>query len=361
MSLALSILDQVPVREGSSAAAAIAETRSLAELADRLGYRRYWLAEHHDSPALACASPETLVPLLAEGTRRIRVGAGGVMLSHYSPFKVAETFALLETLYPGRIDLGVGRAPGSDRLTAAALAYGLPRGPELYPSQVADLIGFLRGALPSDHPFRHLRPGPAGHGMPELWLLGSGLDSALLAARLGCAYSHAHFINPGSTAEALALYRAEFTPGLLDAPRASIGVSAVCAETDDEAELLSRSRFLWWIKLTRGVPGPIPSLAEAIRFPYTDEDRAVIDKMRRRSFLGAPATLRERMAAFAAEHAVDELVVLTITHEPEPRRRSYELLARAFELDGADLNGADSDGAGDGDAATADTTAHSRR
>ncbi|HVS13602.1 MAG TPA: LLM class flavin-dependent oxidoreductase [Thermoanaerobaculia bacterium] len=347
MTLALSVLDQIPVREGSSAAAALAETLSLAELADRLGYRRYWLAEHHDSPALACASPETLLPLLAERTRRIRVGAGGVMLSHYSPFKVAETFALLETLYPGRIDLGLGRAPGSDRLTAAALAYGMPRGPELYPSQVSDLIGFLAGTLPPAHPFRGIRPGPAGHRMPELWLLGSGVDSALLAARLGCAYSHAHFINPRSTGEAVALYSAEFAPGVITAPRASIGISAVCADTDEEAELLSRSRFLWWIKLTRGQPGPIPTLAEAIRFPYTEEERATIDRLRRRSFLGAPAALRARLQELAAEHRVDELVVLTITHEAAARRRSYELLAEAFSLEGA--------------GATAETTAHSRR
>jgi luciferase family oxidoreductase group 1 len=214
------------------------------------------------------------------------------------------------------------------------LAYGQPRGPDVYPSQVGDLIGFLDGTLPPDHPFRHIRPGPSGHGMPEIWLLGSGLDSAVLAGRLGCAYSHAHFINPGSTGEALRLYRAEFRPGVLDAARASIGISAICADTDDEADFLSRSRSLWWIKLTRGMPGPIPSLAEATRFPSTADDRLVMEKMSRRSFQGSPAHLHERMTAFASEHGVDELVVLTITHEPEPRRRSYELLAEAFGLDG---------------------------
>ncbi len=334
--ITLSVLDQVPVKSGSTAAAALRETLELAEHVDRLGYRRYWLAEHHNSSALSCASPEILIPLVAERTSRIRVGSGGVMLPHYSPLKVAEEFRLLETLYPGRIDLGIGRAPGSDQLTAAVLAYGRELGIDRYPDQVVQLIDFLAGHE-LEHPlYGRVRATPDVATTPELWLLGSGIDSAVLAGQLGCAYSHAHFINPSSTAEALERYRAEFRPGVLDAPLANVGVSALCADTDDEADRLSLSRYLWWVKITRGEYGPFPSVAEAQDYPYTDSDRVTLEKLRRRSLVGSPERVRERLTALADELAVDELVILTITHDPAARRRSYELLASAFGLEAND-------------------------
>ena len=315
MSLRLGILDQIPVRSGQDPADAIHETLELAGRADELGYHRYWLAEHHATDALACSCPEVLIPLLGARTSRIRVGAGGIMLPHYSPLKVAECFRTLELLYPGRIDLGLGRAPGSDPLTAAALAYGVRRGADLYPQQVIDLLTLLQGPLGADHPFRGARAQPPSPTMPEVWLLGSSLDSAALAAELGCAYSHATFIEPKTTGEAFELYRQRFRSGVLDAPRASAAVSAVCARTSEQAERLASSRALWWIKIQRGQPGPIPTVEEALAFPYTDAELELRDRLLRRAFVGDPPQVRARIESFASEHQLDELILLTITHD----------------------------------------------
>jgi luciferase family oxidoreductase group 1 len=330
--LRLGILDQIPVRSGQDPAAAIRETLELAAQADELGYHRYWLAEHHATDALACSCPEVLLPLLGARTSRIRIGAGGIMLPHYSPLKVAECFRTLELLYPGRVDLGLGRAPGSDPLTAAALAYGTRRGADLYPQQVIDLLTLLGEPLGPDHPFRGVRAHPPAPTRPEVWLLGSSLDSAALAAELGCAYSHATFIEPRTTDDALAIYRKRFRPGEIAEPRASAAVSGVCAPTDEEAELLALSRALWWIKIQRGQPGPIPSVEEALAFSYTDAELELRDKLLRRAFVGSPQRVRSKLEAFAGEHGLDELILLTITHDPAARRRSYELIAGAFAL-----------------------------
>lgn len=339
----LGVLDQVPLRSGGSAVESIRETVELARLADRLGYHRYWLAEHHGSRALSCGSPEVLIPVLAGATQRVRVGAGGIMLPHYSALKVAESFRMLEALFPGRIDLGLGRAPGGDALTDAALAdvAGLLRGGhysphaavDQYPAQVRDLVGFLSDSLPEGHPFRAIRAVPEVRSAPEIWLLGSGTSSARLAAHLGCPYSHAHFISPRTTVEAVSRYRAEFRPGVVEEPAVSLGVMVVCAESDEEAERLCLSRFLWWIKLTRGDFGPFPSVEEALAYPYSDADRATLEKLRRRSIFGEPLAVRSTLEDLAASVQADELVALTITHDVDARRRSYELLARVFDLD----------------------------
>ena len=203
---------------------------ALARRCDELGYHRYWVAEHHASDTLASSSPEILVTRLAAETERIRVGSGGVMLSHYSPFKVAENFRLLEVLYPGRIDLGVGRAPGSDGLTAAALAYGNPLGIEYYPAKVKDLIAFVSGGIPITEAFHDLKATPKTATTPEVWMLGSSYDSAAYAARFGLPYSHAHFIAPQLATEALQQYRERFVPEHLTKAYASIGVFAIAVE-----------------------------------------------------------------------------------------------------------------------------------
>ncbi|HUP21709.1 MAG TPA: LLM class flavin-dependent oxidoreductase [Thermoanaerobaculia bacterium] len=330
--LRLGILDQIPVRRGQDPAESIRETIELAALADQLGYHRYWLAEHHATAALACTCPEVLLPLLGARTSGIRIGAGGIMLPHYSPLKVAECFRTLELLYPGRVDLGLGRAPGSDPLTAAALAYGTRRGVDLYPQQVIDLLTLLGGPLGPDHPFRGVSAHPPSPTRPEVWLLGSSLDSAALAAELGCAYSHATFIEPATTAKALALYRQRFRGGEIAEPRSSAAVSAVCAPTDEEAERLALSRALWWILILRGQAGPIPSVEEALAFPYTDGELELRDRLMRRAFVGSPQRVRARIEDFVAEHHLDEVILLTITHDPDARRRSYELVAAEFGL-----------------------------
>ena len=331
--LALSVLDQCPIQAGATAADAVREAVRLARIVDRLGYRRYWLAEHHNSESLACAAPEALIGQVAAATKRIRAGSGGVMLSHYSALKVAEVFRMLETLHPGRIDLGIGRAPGSDRLTARILAHGPGRlGVRHYPEQVADLLGYL-GRGHQDERLNGVRAMPQGDTQPDVWLLGSSLGSARLAAWFGCPYSFAHFIQPRDAEAALELYRSEYRPSKRHPePCASVGVSAMVAETDEEARRQSLSRVLWWIRLTRGRPGPFPSQEEAEAYEFTDTDRAVREKMQARSLIGSPDTVRERAEELGRSLGVQELVVLTICPGFEARARSYELLAEAVGL-----------------------------
>ncbi len=332
--LTLSVLDQSPIPSGSSAAQAVRETIALAQAAERLGYRRYWLAEHHNTSALAGSTPEILISQVAAHTSTIRVGSGGVMLSHYSSLKVAENFRMLHTLFPGRIDLGIGRAPGSDQLTALALQHGPGAlGIEHFAEQIADLLSYLNDGLGPEHPFAGVRAMPSGPGAPDVWVLGSSGQSAAYAAHFGLPFSFAHFINPVHGPRAVAGYRARFRPAApLDEPRANIGVSVICAETAEEAERQASSLQLWRLRLEQGDPGPVPSVDEALHYPYTDLERARMAQNRRRVVVGDPEQVRLELCALAAEYDVDEVVVVTICHDPAARLRSYELLARTFEL-----------------------------
>ena len=330
----VSVLDQSPVRSGGTAADAFNETIQLAQAAERWGYHRYWLAEHHATEGLAGAAPEIMIARVAAATSQMRVGSGGVMLSHYSPLKVAEQFRVLETLYPGRIDLGIGRAPGSDQMTARALQAGPGAiGVEYFPSQVQDLLGYLGGGLPAEHPFARIRVTPEPPGRPEVWLLGSSDQSALVAAYLGCAFSFAHFITDQGGVEVMAAYRDRFRPSAqLAAPLGSIGVFVMCADTDAEAQRLTQSRDLWRLRLDQGYLGPVPSIAEAEAHEYSREERLRIAMNRRRMVIGAPEAVKARLIELAQHYGVDEIVAVTICHEFAPRLRSYELLAQAFEL-----------------------------
>ncbi len=330
----LSVLDQSPIRGGATPADAVNETLRLAEFVDRLGYRRYWLAEHHSSNGLAGSSPEVLIPLVAARTERIRVGSGGVMLSHYSPLKVAENFRMLETLFPGRIDLGIGRAPGSDQLTDQALMAGPGAlGAEHYPSQVRDLIGYLDGRLPDDHPFARIRVMPAGPGAPDLWMLGSSNQSAMLAAYFGCSFSFAHFITAEGGPEAMEYYRRNYSPSALwPEPQGSIGVFVLCAETEAAAERLMRSRDLWTLRQRRGITAPVPSFEEAEAYDYEPRDLAMIAYNRERCVWGTPDAVKSALDELGQRYGVDEIVLLTICARFEDRLRSYELLAEAFDL-----------------------------
>jgi luciferase family oxidoreductase group 1 len=337
----LSVLDQSPIRKDGSAVSAVAETVALAKACERLGYHRYWLAEHHNSNSFAGSCPEILIGRVASETRTIRVGSGGVMLTHYSPLKVAEQFRMLEVLNPGRIDLGLGRAPGSDQRTARALQAG-PEGfgIDAFPSQVYLLRQFLddasgRAALPDDHPYRgiHAMPGGDVSGGPELWLLGSGMHSAVYAGELGLPFSHAYFISAEGSLDAIAAYRERFKPSVAcPRPRVSLGVAALAAETEEEAEALSWSRNLWVVRLLTGRPIPFPEPAEARDYPYTDQDKALLETVRRRSIVGTPERVRAALLGLADSHGAEELVVVTITYDYASRLRSYELLAKAFAL-----------------------------
>ena len=334
----LSVLDQSPVRAGGTAAQALRETLQLAELCDQLGYARYWVAEHHNTGGLAGASPEVLIGQIAARTGRIRVGSGGVMLSHYSPLKVAEQFRMLEAFYPGRIDLGIGRAPGSDGKTAGILAYGRHLPGDIFTDQLQDLSGFLTDEFPEGHPFKGVRASPRIETAPELWLLGSTWHSAGLAAHLGWGFSFAHFISPDGGEDVIRTYKRDFRPSaLLPEPRASIGVSVTCAETTAEAERLSYSRWAWRAAGQRlgGGRGGIPSPEEAMDLLLTAQDREYIEYMKSRSVYGDPAQVKAKLLALGERYDVDEFVVVTITHDFAARMRSYELLAEVFELKGA--------------------------
>ena len=340
----LGVLDQVPIREGGSVIQALQETFQLAQAADRLGYTRYWLAEHHNTGSLACTAPEIIIPQVAARTQRIRVGSGGVMLPHYSSFKVAEVFRLLDTLYPGRIDVGIGRAPGSDGRTARALAHGPGSlGLEHFPEQLADLAGFLNDDLPEAHPFHGVRaaPHPAndadlqpGRATPlELWLLGSSNVGGVYAAEQGWAFSFAQFISPEGGEDIVRNYKARFQPSpAWSKPVASLGVSVTCAETDEEAEELSWSRWFWRIKSNRGVRGGIPSPQAAHDFDYSPAELEYIEYMKTRSVYGSPAHVRDKLEEMGRVYDVDEFIVLTITYDFDARIRSYELLAEEFGI-----------------------------
>jgi luciferase family oxidoreductase group 1 len=332
--LTLGVLDQSPVRSGGSAADSVHETLELAQAVERLGYSRYWLAEHHATPGLAGSCPEILIGQVAARTSRIRVGSGGVMLSHYSALKVAEHFRMLELLFPGRIDLGIGRAPGSDQRTARTLRrVPEPTGAEFFPEQLAELIAFLGDGVPAGHPAHGVRAMPEVTGAPELWLLGSSDQSAMLAAHFGAAFSFAHFINGEGGAEITRAYTQNFRPSpALPEPRASAAVFVVCADTEAEARRLARSRELFILRLHSGRPGRYPSVEEAEAYPYTSHEMAMVEYNRQRTVAGAPEQVRARLTAMAADYGVNELIVVTITHDPKARLRSYELLAQAFEL-----------------------------
>ncbi len=331
--LRLSVLDQSPISEGSSGAEALRNSLNLARLADALGYYRYWLAEHHGTSMLASASPEVLIGPIAAATSHVRVGSGGVMLPHYSPFKVAETFSMLSGLFPGRIDLGVGRAAGTDPRTAFALQRDRRQlAPNDFPEQFAELLAYLDGSLPADHPFAHLTLLPGRPEIPKPWLLGTSPQSGLWAAELGLPYVLADFLQP-ELSEIAALYRRRFTPSQwLDKPYVIVAARVLCAETDAEAKRLSASYRMVLSNVERGRWIPVPSVERALQYLAEHGEPSYVLPLGRRTILGSPATVRSGIEAIASEYGAEEVMLVTITHEHAVRRRSYELIAEAFAL-----------------------------
>ena len=330
----LSVLDQSPISEGSTGVDALRNTIDLARHTDALGYHRYWVSEHHGTPMLAGPSPEVLIGPIAASTSRIRVGSGGVMLPHYSPLKVAESFSLLAGLFPDRIDLAVGRASGSDPSTAFALQRDRRHpGPDDFPQQLAELLAYLSDTLPPQHPFARLAATlPGLPEVPEPWLLGSSAQSGIWAAELGLPYAFADFISPDGV-EIVGRYRETFTPSHWAAePRAIVAVWVVCAETDDEARRLASSSTMAFSLLQRGELIPVPPVDRALRFLAEQPPRPHGMQRARRRIVGSPATVRSGIEAVAAEYRADEVMVVTITFDHADRRRSYELIADAFGL-----------------------------
>jgi luciferase family oxidoreductase group 1 len=341
MPLRLSVLDQSPISEGSTGAAALANSIDLARRSDALGYRRYWVAEHHGTPMLACASPEALIGPIASATSHVRVGSGGVMLPHYSPLKVAETFSMFAGLFPGRIDLALGRAPGTDALTTFALQRDRRQAsPDDFPNQLAELLGYLSKSLPPNHPFARLSALPGDPERPDPWLLGSSPQSGIWAAEMGLPYAFADFINPGG-AEIVARYRSEFRASAWrSAPDVIAAIWVICAETDEEAERLASSGVMTFKLLRRGELIPVPPIEKALEF-IEDEKRNAASSAGiplqpkvsdRRRIVGSPATVRAGIEAAAREYQADEMMIVSITYDHAARRRSYELIAEEFGL-----------------------------
>ena len=333
MAYRLSVLDQSPVAADSSPRQALVNTLDLARQCDAFGYHRYWLAEHHASPGLAGAAPEALIGPVALNTRRIRVGSGGVMLPHYSPFKVAETFALLDSLAPGRIDLGLGRAPGSDQRTAFALQRDRSRRMPVddFPNNLAEILAYYGNGLPADHPFAPLKATLPGNA-PEVWLLGSSPESARWAGEAGLPYCIADFIN--SEAIGLAdIYRRSFQrSAMLAAPYVMVATWSIAAETHAEAQRLALPAAMMFAHLVRGELIAVPSVAtaEAWVAEYGAPQR------RRRTTLGTPAEVREQLDRVAHDYGADELMLVNILPDHAARTRSYELIAREYGLSALD-------------------------
>ena len=332
----ISVLDQSPSADGKSQHVAIQESLALARHCDGLGYYRYWVSEHHNSDSIVGTAPEILMAAIAATTARIRIGSAGVMLPHYSALKVAEQFRVLEGIAPGRIDLGLGRAPGSDRKTAFALNPH-QNAAENFPQQVLDLQAWVSGApLPAGHAFREIKAHPLGPTSPEVWILGSSDYGAQLAAYLGLPYAYAYFFTEGrGTEQALELYRRLYRPSeRYPLPHPTICVWALAAETEVEARRLLKTREHWRIGFEKGLRTPLvsPQAADTAYAFYVDTERATIESLRAKAVVGTAPQVAARLRELAATFALDEIVINTWTHDPAARRQSYALLAEEFGL-----------------------------
>lgn len=329
-----SVLDQSPHSAGTPQDSAIRASIALAQLCDDLGYERYWVSEHHNCSSIVGTAPEILMAAIAATTRRIRIGSAGIMLPHYSALKVAEQFRVLDAIAPGRIDLGVGRAPGSDGLTAHALNPH-SNAAEEFPRQVHELQLWVSGlALPEGHPYRSIAALPMSATSPQLWILGSSNYGAQLAAHFGLPYAYAYFFSEGAGVdEALELYRRSYRPSeRYPEPLATICVWAVAADTESEARRLLMTREYWRSGFDKGLRLPLASPEEAAAHAYTDAEKAMIEKMRATALVGTAAQVAEKLHALGARLQLEELVINTWTFDPQARRHSYALLAREFAL-----------------------------
>jgi luciferase family oxidoreductase group 1 len=336
--LPLSVLDLSPVPSGSQASQSLRDTVTLAKHAERLGYERFWVAEHHSLPSVSSSSPSVMIAAVAAATESIRVGSGGIMLPNHSPLTVAETFRVLEGLHPGRIDLGIGRAPGTDQLTA----YALRRSREAltaddFPQQYGELVAYVDG-FPDGHPFTPITAMPDDVPLPPVWILGSSLYGGQAAAAFGTRFAFAGHFGSVDPAEAVDGYRAGFQPsgraGSTSEPRVMLAVAAIVSQTEERAEQLALANGLSMARLRTNRPGPLPSPEEAAAHHWTEAERQIADSARRFVSFGTPDRVRDDLERRAKQAGADELIVTTNVHHPDERRLSYELLASAFSLGG---------------------------
>jgi luciferase family oxidoreductase group 1 len=325
----LSVLDLAPVPDGGNAGDALRATIDLARHAERLGFLRFWVAEHHNMPGIASSAPPVLIGHLADATTTMRIGSGGVMLPNHVSLVVAEQFGMLEALHPGRIDLGIGRAPGTDQITAAALRRS-PEGlsADDFPDQLMDLLGFFTGRWPEGHPFAQITAVPGRGNQPDMWLLGSSGYSAQVAGLLGLPFAFAHHFSAVNTLPALALYREHFRPSeALERPYAMVAAAVICAETDERARFLAGSGALSFLRLRSGRPGPMPSPEEAAAHPYTELERAFVEDRLASQIIGSPETVQRGIAELVDATRADELMITTMVFDPADRLSSFERVA----------------------------------
>ena len=334
MTFDLSVLDLSPIVSGSSGAQALRNTLDLARLADRLGYTRYWLAEHHNLPGVASSAPEIMIGHVASVTERIRVGAGGIMLPNHAPLKVVETFRVLEALHPDRIDLGIGRAPGTDPVTAIALRRSREAlGADDFPALLRELYAFSNDDFPFDHPFQPVKAIPTDVNLPPIWLLGSSDYSGQVAASIGTGFAFAAHFSSTDPGPIMRYYREHYTPSeQFPQPHSIVGMAVVCAETDVDAMHLASSLGLSFLRRQRGQMGPLPSPEEAAEYPYNPIERQQIDDHLAKQIIGSPATVRKRLEDLAANTQADEVIITSHIHNHAARLRSYELIAQEFNL-----------------------------
>jgi luciferase family oxidoreductase group 1 len=330
----LSVLDLSPVTVGGSGPASLRNSLDLARLADALGYTRYWVAEHHNLPSIASSAPEIMIGQIAAVTQHMRIGSGGVMLPNHAPLMVAERFKILEALFPGRIDLGIGRAPGSDQITSIALRRRQQNNTDDdFLERFQELLLFAQDGFPEGHPFRQVHAMPSDVPLPPIYLLGSSDYSAEVAAAIGAGFAFAHHFASHDAVAAMTSYRSHFKPSLaLKEPHAILGAAVVAADTDAEAEKLATTVDLNFVRRSKGEYMPLASPEEAAAYPYTPIDRERIKHNRARLFVGAPATVRARLDPLLASTQADELMITTMVYDHPARRRSYELMAAAYEL-----------------------------
>jgi luciferase family oxidoreductase group 1 len=326
----LSVLDLAPVRAGMTATDALREAVDLARHTERLGYTRYWFAEHHGMASIASSAPEILIEHIASATSRLRVGSGGIMLPNHTPLRVAEAFHTLAALHPGRIDLGLGRAPGTDPATSRALR---PFDGEQFPDLVRELLALSRRTFPAEHPFGSVHVVPADVELPPIWVLGSSGAMAAFAGSLGLGYSFARHFSPNPPLPAVRAYREHFVPSYqFPSSHVILGVSVICAPTEEEAEYQAASTDLAWVRLHRREFAPLPSPEEAIAYQYSPQERVIVDANRQRHFIGTPFKVANTIRHLVDDTGADEIMVTSMMYGRDARFQAYELLAAEWGL-----------------------------
>lgn len=325
----LSILDQSPISAGKTAQEALSATIELAELADGLGYTRYWVAEHHDMAGLGSPAPDMMLAMIGQHTKSMRIGSGAVLLPHYKAFNIAERFNMLASLYPERIDLGVGRAPGGSAEVTMALSDNFLENVRKMPDKLTELQTFLSADFPKDHMYAKISPTPVPAVSPDLWLLGTSEKSAVLAAEKGISYAFGHFMTPKDGPSIVEKYRKSYAG---EDQRVLVAVSVICAETTAEAEQLALSGQLWKVQQAKEEANGVPSIEDAKAYPYTEEELEQIKAAQDKTIIGNPADVRLQLEELQEAYQTEEMMIVTITHSYEARRKSYQLLAKEFGL-----------------------------